>query len=44
LRRIYATCDSKAGCHLLEGPWPDALATSFALRNGEVAEIGIGSS
>ena len=44
LRRIYATCDSKAGCHLLEGPWPDALATSFALRDGKVAEIGIGSS
>jgi hypothetical protein len=44
LRRIYATCEGKTGCHLLEGPWPDALATSFVLRDGKVAEIGIGSS
>jgi hypothetical protein len=44
LRRIYATCDSKTECHLLEGPWPDALATSFVMRNGKVAEIGIGYS
>jgi hypothetical protein len=43
LRPIYATCD-KTACHLLEGPWPDALATSFAMRNGKVAEIGIGYS
>jgi hypothetical protein len=33
LRRIYATCDSKTGCHLLEGPWPDALATSFTMHD-----------
>lgn len=44
LRRIYATCDSKSECHLLEGRWPDALATSFGMRDGEVAEIGIGYS
>jgi hypothetical protein len=44
LRRIYATCDSKTECHLLEGPWPDALATGFVMRHGKVAEIGIGNS
>ena len=44
LHRIYATCDDKTECHLLEGPWPDALATSFTMRNGKVAEIGIGYS
>jgi hypothetical protein len=44
LRRIYATCDSKAECHLLEGPWPDALATGFVMRHGKIAEIGIGNS
>jgi hypothetical protein len=44
LRRIFATCDYKTECHLLEGPWPDALATSFTLRNGKVDEIGMGNS
>jgi hypothetical protein len=44
LRRIYATCDGKTACHLLEGPWPDALATNFVMRNGKVAKIGIGYS
>jgi hypothetical protein len=44
LRRIYATCDDKTECHLLEGPWPDALATNFTMRNGKVAEIGLGYS
>lgn len=44
LRRLYATCDSKTECHLLEGPWPDALATGFTMRHGKVAEIGIGYS
>jgi hypothetical protein len=44
LRRIYATCDSKTECHLLQGRWPDALATGFTMRNGKVAEIGIGYS
>jgi hypothetical protein len=44
LRRIYATCDSKTECHVLEGPWPDALATGFTMRNGKVAEIEIGPS
>jgi hypothetical protein len=44
LRRIYATCDGKTECHLLEGPWPDALATRFTMRHGKVAEIGIGYS
>jgi hypothetical protein len=44
LRRIYATCDRKTECHLLEGRWPDALATSFGMHNGKVAEIGIGYS
>lgn len=44
LRRIYATCDDRTECHLLEGPWPDALATSFTLRKGKVAEIGMGSA
>lgn len=44
LRRIYATCDSETECHLLEGRWPDALATGFTMRHGKVAEIGIGYS
>jgi hypothetical protein len=44
LRRIYATCDGKTGCYLLEGPWPDALATSFTLRNGKVAAIRMGNA
>jgi hypothetical protein len=44
LRRIYATCDSETECHLLEGPWPDALATGFTMKHGRVAEIGIGYS
>ena len=44
LRRIYATCDRRTECHLLEGPWPDALATGFVLRHGKVAAIGIGYS
>jgi hypothetical protein len=44
LRRIYATCHAKTACYLLEGPWPDALATSFTLRNGKVAEISMGNS
>jgi hypothetical protein len=44
LRRLYVTCDSNTECHLLAGPWPDALATGFVMRHGRVAEIGIGYS
>jgi hypothetical protein len=44
LRRIYATCDTKTECHVLEGPWPDALATGFTMRNGKVVEIAVGNS
>jgi hypothetical protein len=44
LRRLYVTCDNNTECHLLEGRWPDALATSFTMKNSRVAEIGIGYS
>lgn len=44
LRPLYATCDSKSECHLLAGPWPDALATGFTMRGGKVAEMDIGRS
>ena len=44
LRTLYVTCDSRIECHLLADPWPDALATSFTVRDGKVAEIGIGYS
>ena len=44
LSPLYATCDSKSECHLLAGPWPDALATRFTMRGGKVAEIDIGRS
>ena len=43
LRSLYATCDNTA-CHLLEGPWPDALATNFRLRDGRVTDIAMGPS
>jgi hypothetical protein len=44
LRPLYVTCGSRTECHLLEGPWPDALATVFTMRDGKVAEIDIGPS
>jgi hypothetical protein len=44
MRRIYATCEGKTDCYLLQGPWADALATLFAMRNGRITGIGIGYS
>lgn len=44
LRSLYVSCGSKTECHVLEGPWPDALATGFTIRDGKVAAIDIGRS
>jgi hypothetical protein len=44
LRRLYVTCVSRAQCYLEQGPWPDALATGFTLKNGKVVGIRIGYS
>ncbi len=44
LRPLYVTCGGKSGCYLLEGPWPDALATTFTLRAGKVVGIGMGNA
>jgi hypothetical protein len=43
LRSLYVTCQNRE-CHLLSGPWPDALATGFTLKDGKVTEIGMGPS
>ena len=44
LRPLYVSCDRKTECYLLAGPWPDALASRFTMRDGKVAEIAIGPS
>lgn len=44
LRPLYVSCVGKSECHLLAGPWPDALASVFTIRGGKVAEIDIGPS
>jgi hypothetical protein len=44
LRPLYVSCERKTECYLLAGPWPDALASRFTIRDGKVAEIAIGPS
>ena len=40
LRPLYATCENHE-CHVLQGPWPDALATVFRMKGGKVVAIDI---
>jgi hypothetical protein len=40
LRSLYPTCENQE-CHVLQGPWPDALATVFRMKDGKVAAIDI---
>jgi hypothetical protein len=40
LRSLYPTCENQE-CHVLQGPWPDALATVFRMKSGKVVAIDI---
>jgi hypothetical protein len=44
LRRLFVSCERKSLCYLEASPWPDALATSFTMRDGKVVEIDMGPS
>jgi len=44
LRRLFVTCASRSLCYLEQGPWPDALATRFDLKDGKTVGIDIGYS
>jgi hypothetical protein len=44
LRPLYVRCESKIQCYLEAGPWPDALATVFTMKDGKVIGIDIGHS
>jgi len=44
LRRLFVTCGPNSQCSLLEGQWPDALATTFTTRHGKVTGIDMGNA
>lgn len=44
LNPLFVTCVDRTACRVQEGPWADALMTSFLLRRGRIVEIGMGPS
>jgi hypothetical protein len=38
------SCHGKDQCYLEDGPWPDALGTVFAMKDGRVVGIAIGNA
>jgi hypothetical protein len=44
LRPLFVSCHGKDQCYLEDGPWPDALGTVFAMKDGRVVGIAIGNA